>query len=40
MGIYASGEPFGFEMNILGATRRHTIVNKLAVIVLQLIMTP
>ena len=37
---YASRESFGFEMDVLGSTRRPTTVNKLDVIVLQHIMTP
>ena len=31
---------FGFEIDVIGSTIRPTIVNKLAVIVLQHIMTP
>ena len=31
---------FGFARDVIGLTRRHTIVNKLDVIVLQRIMTP
>ena len=37
---YASIEAFGFARDVIGSTRRRTIVNKLAVIVLQLTMTP
>ena len=40
MEIYASMEAFVFTMDGLGSTRRPTIVKKLAVIVLQCIMTP
>ena len=36
----ASREAFGFETDMIGSTRRPTIVNKLAVILLQHIMTP
>ena len=36
----ASREAFGFARDVIGSTRRPTIVNKLAVIVLQSIMTP
>ena len=32
-------KPFGFSRDVIGSTRRPTIVNKLAVIVLQDIMT-
>ena len=35
MGRYASREAFGFARDVIGSTRRSTIVNKLAVIVLQ-----
>ena len=31
---YASIEPFGFTRDVIGSTRRRTIVNKLAVIFL------
>ena len=40
MVIDASREPFGFEMDVLGSTRIPTVVNKLAMVVLQRIMTP
>ena len=40
MGRDDSGETFGFAMDVIGLTRRPTIVNKLAVIVLQCIVTP
>ena len=36
----ASREPFGFEMAVLGSTRRPTTVNKLAVPALRHILTP
>ena len=36
----APREPFGFAMAVIGSTRRPTIVNKLAMIDLQCIMTP
>ena len=36
----ASREALGFARDVIGSTRRCTIVNKLAVIVLQRIMTP
>ena len=36
----SSREAFGFARDVIGSTRRHTIVDKLAVIVLQRIMTP
>ena len=35
----ASIEPFGFEMYVLGSTRRPTTINKLVVTALQRIMT-
>ena len=37
---YASREAFGFASYVIVSTRRRTIVNKLAVIKLQCIMTP
>ena len=37
---YSSREPFGFAMYMIGSTIRPTPINKLAVIVLQRIMTP
>ena len=37
---YATIEAFGFERDVIGSTRRRTIVDKLAVIVLKRIMTP
>ena len=37
---YASREAFGFAMDVIGSTRRCTIVNKFIVIVLKYIMTP
>ena len=40
MEIYASREAFGFARDVISSTRKCTIVNKLAVIVLQHIMTP
>ena len=40
MGRDAKIEPFCFEMDVLGSTRRPTIFNKLAVVFLQRIMTP
>ena len=40
MGIDSKRETFGFEMDVLGSTRKPTTVNKLDVIVLQHIMTP
>ena len=36
----ASKEAFGFSRDVIGSTRRRTIVKKLAVIVLQQIVTP
>ena len=36
----ASREAFGFARDVIGSTRRRTIVDKLAVIVLKRIMTP
>ena len=35
-----SRDAFGFTMDVIGSTRRTTIVNKLVVIFLQHIMTP
>ena len=35
-----SREAFGFARDVIGSTRRRNIVNKLAVVVLQRIMTP
>ena len=40
MEIYASREAFGFARDVIGSTRRCTIVNKFVVIVLKRIMTP
>ena len=40
MEIGASREAFGFTMDVIGSTRICTIVDKLAVIVLQHIRTP
>ena len=40
MEIYASREAFGFERDVIGSTRRRTIVKKLDVIILQRITTP
>ena len=37
---YASREPFGFVMAVLGSTRRHTTVNKLSAIAVKSIMIP
>ena len=37
---YSSREPFGFSISVLFSTIRPTNVNKLAMIVLQCIMTP
>ena len=39
MDIYSSRESFGFARDAIGSTRRRTIFNKLAVIVLQKQMT-
>ena len=36
----ASREPFGFEMDVLGSTRKHNTFNDLAVTALQHIITP
>ena len=40
MEIYASREAFGFARDVIGSTRRFTIVDKFAVIFLKLIITP
>ena len=40
MEIDASREAFGFERDVIGSTRRFTIVNKFIVIFLKRIMTP
>ena len=40
MGIYASIEAFGFSEDVIGSTRRPTIVNRLSVIALRHIMNP
>ena len=40
MKIYASREAFVFERDVIVSTRRHTLVKKLSVIVLQQITTP
>ena len=40
MEIYASKEAFGFARDVIGSTRRCTIVDKFVVIVLKRIMTP
>ena len=40
MEIYASREAFVFSTDLIGSTRRRTIINKLAVIVLQCINNP
>ena len=40
MEIYSSIEAFGFARDLICSTRRRNIFNKLAVIVLQHIMTP
>ena len=40
MEIYASKEAFGFASDVIGSTRRCTIVDKFVVIVLKRIMTP
>ena len=37
---YASREAFGFSRDLLGSIRRRIIVNKLALIFLQRIITP
>ena len=37
---YVSTETFGFARDVIGSTRRCTIVNKFTVIVLKYIMTP
>ena len=38
--IYASIEPFGFEMDVLGSKRRSTTVKKFSMTALQHILTP
>ena len=40
MEIYASIEPFGFSMDVLGSTRRFNTVKKLTVTAFQCILTP
>ena len=40
MEIYASREAFGFARDVIGSTRRFTIVDKFVVIVLKRIMNP
>ena len=40
MEIYASREASGFTRDVIGSTRRYTIVDKFVVIVLKRIMTP
>ena len=40
MEIYSSGEAFGFARDVIGSTRRCTIVDKFVIIVLKRIMIP
>ena len=37
---YSSRDAFGFARDVIGSTRRCTIVNKFIVIILKYIMTP